>query len=75
MKLQINKFKRHEDLVVIPSANLEPGTKKGKTTILEAFSFCLIGKDRLGNEVPGPAFQVVYDNRVRFRMRQSTPNL
>ena len=59
MKLQINKFKRHEDLVVPIPCQLRAGNEKGKTTILEAFSFCLTGKDLSGNE-----FKQVYDNRV-----------
>ena len=59
MKLQINKFKRHEDLVVPIPCQLRAGNEKGKTTILEAFSFVLTGKDLSGNE-----FKQVYDNRV-----------
>lgn len=58
MKLQINKFKRHEDLVVPIPCQLRAGNEKGKTTILEAFSFVLTGKDLSGNE-----FKQVYDNR------------
>lgn len=59
MKLQINKFKRHEDLVVPIPCQLRAGNEKGKTTILEAFSFVLTGKDLSGNE-----FKQVYDNRI-----------
>ena len=59
MKLSINKFKRHEDLVVPIPCQLRAGNEKGKTTILEAFSFVLTGKDLSGNE-----FKQVYDNRV-----------
>lgn len=58
MKLQINKFKRHEDLIVTIPCQLRAGNEKGKTTILEAFSFVITGKDLSGNE-----FKQVYDNR------------
>lgn len=58
MKLQINKFKRHEDLTVPIPCQLRAGNEKGKTTILEAFSFVLTGKDLSGNE-----FKQIYDNR------------
>ena len=59
MKLIIHKFKRHEDLVVPIPCQLRAGNEKGKTTILEAFSFVLTGKDLSGNE-----FKQVYDNRI-----------
>lgn len=59
MKLIIHKFKRHEDLIVPIPCQLRAGNEKGKTTILEAFSFVLTGKDLSGNE-----FKQVYDNRI-----------
>jgi len=59
MKLQINKFKTIENQTVEAPAQIKGGNGIGKTTILEAFSFCLTGKDLQGNE-----FKQVYDNRV-----------
>jgi len=59
MKLQINKFKRHENLTVSIPARISGGNELGKSTILEAISFVLTGKDLSGNE-----FKQVYDNRV-----------
>lgn len=59
MKIQIRKFKRLSDLTVNVPAKITGGNEKGKTTILEAISFCLTGKDLSGNE-----FKQVYDNRV-----------
>ena len=58
MKLRINKFKRHSNLTVEVPAQIVGGNGTGKSTILEAFSFCLTGKDLQGNE-----FKQVYDNR------------
>jgi len=59
MKLQINKFKRHENLTVSIPARISGGNELGKSTILEAIGFVLTGKDLSGNE-----FKQVYDNRV-----------
>lgn len=59
MKLIIHKFKRHSNLTVEVPAQIAGGNGTGKSTILEAFSFCLTGKDLQGNE-----FKQVYDNRV-----------
>lgn len=58
MKLIIHKFKRHSNLTVEAPAQIIGGNGTGKSTILEAFSFCLTGKDLQGNE-----FKQVYDNR------------
>ena len=58
MKLIIHKFKRHSNLTVEVPAQIIGGNGTGKSTILEAFSFCLTGKDLQGNE-----FKQVYDNR------------
>lgn len=58
MKLIIHKFKRHSNLTVEVPAQIVGGNGTGKSTILEAFSFCLTGKDLQGNE-----FKQVYDNR------------
>ena len=59
MKIQIRKFKRLSDLTVNVPAKITGGNEQGKTTILEAVSFCLTGKDLSGNE-----FKQIYDNRV-----------
>lgn len=59
MKLQINKYKTIENKTIEVPAEIKGGNGIGKTTILEAFSFCLTGKDLQGNE-----FKQVYDNRV-----------
>lgn len=59
MKLQIQKFKTIENKTIEVPAEIKGGNGIGKTTILEAFSFCLTGKDLQGNE-----FKQVYDNRV-----------
>lgn len=59
MKLIIHKFKRHSNLTVEVPAEIVGGNGTGKSTILEAFSFCLTGKDLSGNE-----FKQVYDSRV-----------
>lgn len=59
MKLIIHKLKRHSNLTVEVPAQIVGGNGTGKSTILEAFSFCLTGKDLQGNE-----FKQVYDNRV-----------
>ena len=59
MKLIITKFKRHENLTVSVPSEIKGGNGTGKSTIIEAFSFCLTGKDLQGSE-----FKQVYDNRV-----------
>jgi len=59
MKLQIQKYKTIENKTIEVPAEIKGGNGIGKTTILEAFSFCLTGKDLQGNE-----FKQVYDNRV-----------
>ena len=59
MELIITKFKRHENLNVPIPCEIFGGNEKGKSTIIEAISFCLTGKDLQGNE-----FKQVYDNRV-----------
>ena len=59
MKLFIKKFKSLEDLGFVIPAQITGGNGLGKSTILEAISFVLTGKDLSGNE-----FKQVYDNRV-----------
>ena len=59
MKLVIKKFKTIEDLTLEIPAQITGGNGLGKSTILEAISFVLTGKDLSGNE-----FKQVYDNRV-----------
>lgn len=59
MKIVIHKFKRAEDQTINIPANITGGNGSGKTTILEAISFCLTGKDLSGNE-----FKQIYDNRA-----------
>jgi len=59
MQLTIKKFKRIENLTVKIPSEISGGNSVGKSTILEAFSFCLTGKNLNGNE-----FKSVYDNRV-----------
>jgi recombinational DNA repair ATPase RecF len=59
MKVLIRKFKRLENLTVKVPAEITGGNGVGKTTILEAISFVLTGKDQNGKE-----FLQVYDNRV-----------
>lgn len=59
MKVIIHKFKRIEGQTVNIPANITGGNGSGKTTILEAISFCLTGKDLSGNE-----FKQIYDNRA-----------
>jgi len=59
MELTIKKFKRIENLIVKIPAKIRGGNSVGKSTILEAFAFCLTGKNLNGNE-----FKSVYDNRV-----------
>ena len=59
MKIQIHKFKTLENLTVQVPAEISGGNGTGKTSILEAISFVLTGKDQ-----DGKAFEQVYDNRV-----------
>ncbi|MDD2475841.1 MAG: AAA family ATPase [Dysgonamonadaceae bacterium] len=59
MKVIIRKFKRLENLTVNVPAEITGGNGIGKTSILEAISFVLTGKDQNGKE-----FAQVYDNRV-----------
>ena len=59
MKVLIRKFKRLENLTVKVPAEITGGNGMGKTSILEAISFVLTGKDQNGKEFPQ-----VYDNRV-----------
>lgn len=59
MKIQIKKFKRHENVSFEIPAEIAGGNELGKTTILEAISFCLTGKNLDGKE-----FEQIYDNRV-----------
>ena len=59
MKIQIKKFKTIENLEISIPAKISGGNGIGKSTILEAISFVLTGKDLSGNE-----FKQVYDNRV-----------
>ena len=59
MKLIIHKFKRLENLTVNVPAEIMGGNGIGKTSILEAISFVLTGKDQNGKD-----FLQVYDNRV-----------
>lgn len=59
MKVKIKKFKTLQDLELKVPAEISGGNGIGKTTILEAISFVLTGKDLNGSE-----FKQVYDNRV-----------
>lgn len=59
MRIVIHKFKRLENLTVNVPAELHGPNESGKTTILEAVSFVLTGKDLTGSE-----FKQIYDNRV-----------
>lgn len=59
MEIQIHKFKRLSNLTVKVPSKITGGNEQGKTTILEAISFCLTGKDLSGNE-----FKQIYDNRM-----------
>ena len=59
MKILIRKFKRLENLELKVPAEITGGNGMGKTSILEAISFVLTGKDQNGKE-----FAQVYDNRV-----------
>lgn len=59
MKLVIHKFKTLSSLTINIPAEITGGNGMGKTTILEAISFCLTGKDPTGK-----TFDQIYDNRV-----------
>lgn len=59
MKILIRKFKRLENLTVKIPTEITGGNGVGKTSILEAISFVLTGKDQTGRE-----FAQIYDNRV-----------
>ena len=59
MKVLIRKFKRLENLELKVPSEIMGGNGIGKTSILEAISFVLTGKDQNGKE-----FAQVYDNRV-----------
>lgn len=59
MKIKITKFKTLENLEFSIPSQITGGNGLGKSTILEAISFVLTGKDLSGNE-----FKQVYDNRV-----------
>mgnify|MGYP000858027941 CR=1 FL=1 len=62
MKITIHKFKRLEKLSIDVPAQITGGNGLGKTTILEAISFCLTGKN-----LDGSTFDEVYDNRVDLK--------
>ena len=56
MKITIHKFKALQELTIEIPAEIKGANASGKTTILEAISFVLTGKDLSGNE-----FKQVYD--------------
>ena len=58
MKIKIHKFKTIQDLPIQVPAEITSGNGLGKSTILEAISFCLTGKDLNGKEMVQ-----IYDNR------------
>ena len=62
MKITIHKFKRLENLTIGVPAQITGGNGLGKTTILEAISFCLTGKN-----LDGSTFDEVYDYRVDLK--------
>ncbi len=62
MKITIHKFKRLENLSIDVPAQITGGNGLGKTTILEAISFCLTGKN-----IDGSTFDEVYDYRVDLK--------
>lgn len=62
MKITIHKFKRLENLSFDVPAQITGGNGLGKTTILEAISFCLTGKN-----LDGSTFDEVYDNRADLK--------
>lgn len=59
MKITIHKFKTLQDLTIQVPAEITGGNGTGKTSILEAISFCLTGKGLDGKEMAQ-----IYDNRV-----------
>lgn len=59
MRISIKKFKRAEDVNFDVPVIIHGGNGLNKTTILEAISFCLTGKNLNGKE-----FAEIYDNRV-----------
>ncbi len=61
MKILIRKFKRLENLELKVPSEIMGGNGVGKTSILEAISFVLTGKDQTGRE-----FAQIYDNRVEL---------
>ena len=58
MKVLIHKFKTISDLTLNVPSTIEAGNGLGKTTILEAISFVLTGKN-----LQGSTFDQIYDNR------------
>ena len=62
MKIYIHKFKTIENIEIVIPATISGGNGTGKTTILEAVSFCLTGKN-----FDGSTFEQVYDNRVELK--------
>ena len=58
MKVIIHKFKRHVDRTINVPCELSGANEIGKTTILEAISFVLTGKDPIGK-----TFESLYDYR------------
>lgn len=62
MKITIHKFKRLENRSIDVPAQITGGNGLGKTSILEAISFCLTGKN-----LDGSTFDEVYDNRVDLK--------
>ena len=61
MKVVIHKFKRVLNLTVNVPAEISGANGSNKTTILEAISFVLTGKN-----LQGSTFDQVYDNRVEL---------
>ena len=62
MKLVIKKFKAIEQREVAIPTKIKGANKVGKTTILEAISFCLTGKD-----LDGSTFAEIYDTNVPLK--------
>ena len=59
MRLVIHKYKRIENLTINVPAEIRAGNGIGKSTAVEAFSFCFTGKNLQGKEI-----ESVYDTRV-----------